>query len=246
MSIRVVSDFKSINVYRSTTANVNEYVFSTTPAQTIEIERWDGATPVFRSSVDGGANWSAYSTAPAINMNPDLSIDDQSVPDPFSPLSPYHPLLFVVEYEKVRDASSQAVEIRAQTNSGFLIEGTKSSSGTPVGTATLKQSGNPMSNFIMTYAQGYGSDDDVQFSYTADYLSGSNMQKNSFAKINGNGEAQFDDEMSVFQSTTEQIKKIGVIFEYNFDVIEYIYYKLLGNALLDNVISATCDWSLMI
>lgn len=245
MAVSVTGDLESINIYRATTADVNGYAFNPVPTQTI-IAEWTGGEPVFKYKNAGDAEYSDYTSSAKITMNPNVIIDNVSMEDPFSPLSPYHPLMLVIEYREEIDASEKKVKISAETNKNFLTPA-KSVTNVNLPAETIAATGNPMSSFIKTYSKGYDKDDEVDFSFTSSTLeSSSSIQKSSFATLNGDQLPTFNSSPVFFTDNQNQIKKVALILEYNIEVIEYIYYYHLGESILDNTITAICDWSLMI
>ncbi len=243
MEISLNGNLASIDVYRATTTNVDGYTFSSTPIQEIIVESWNENGAVIKGREYGEEEWTAYSSCPAINMNPNITVAGEQVEDPFSPLSPYHPLMLVFTYKEELDASADKIRIYAETNRRFLAP-SKSPSGASLAAETIQAEDNPMSSFIRTYSKGYDGETAVDFSYTRAQLSA--MQSGSFATLDGENLPTFNDRPTFFEDNTHSVKKVAMIFEYNIDVIEYIYYYYVGWTLLDNTITALCDWRLYV
>lgn len=243
MEIGVVGDLESVTIYRADAASLEGYTFNQTPIQTIRVSNWSGGTPVLQYKNAGDADWSDYSGAAAINMNPNIIVDGDSLEDPFTPLSPYHPLLMVVEYSDEIDCSERSVKISAETENNFIAP-SKGGDDNPLTAVGIKSSNNPMSSFIKMYAQGYGKNDSVLFSYTTSNLE--SMQTSSFATINESSVPTFNKTPVIFNDNESAIKKVAIIFEYNIDAIDYIYYYYVGEEALDNTIGTICDWSLYV
>ena len=245
MEVNVVGDLDTIDIYRPTTATVEEYVFGSTPIQTIHVKDWDSGMAVFEYKNAGDSSYSPYTTDAAVNMNPTITIGGESLPDPFSPLSPYHPLMMVFTYRSEVNAAQDKVKISAETSHNFLTP-SKTPTGEALAAETILSAGNPLSSFIRTYSKGYDANTSVPLTYTASALEDSSMQKGSFATLNGNDVPTFNSSPVFYTKNTGNIKKVAVIFEYYIDVIEYIYSYHLTNAVLENTITTVCDWSLYV
>lgn len=242
MAVGLVGDLESIDIYSTTSADADGYVFSQTPIQQIRVTSWADGNASFQAR-SGSGDWISYSSCPAIDMNPDVVIDNLEMDDPFSPLSPYHPLMFVCTYREEIDASKNNVRVYAETSHSFLADAV-TPAGAPIAGEAIQATGNPLSSFIHTYSKGYDLSTSVDFSYGTEDLEA--MQHSSFATLNGNNAPIFDANPTFFYDAENNVKKVAIIFEYNFPVIEYIYFKNVGLPVLDDVITATCDWRLYV
>ncbi len=241
MGIGGVGNLSSINVYRADSASVEGYTFNQTPIQTIRVAAWQGGQPVLQYKNAGDADWSAYTTEAAVNMNPDITDGEEVYEDPFTPLSPYHPLLMVFEYREVRNGAEEKISLYAETTHSFMAPSVDSE-GNALEAEGVKASGNPMSSLVHTYAKGYGENDSLDFSFDATVLS--SMQQSSFATFDEDEEPVFNNSPVFFEDSENSIKKISIIIEYDADLIEYIYYYYVGSSVLDSTITTVCDWTL--
>ena len=243
MQIDIIGNLHSIEVYRADTADADGYVFSQTPAQEIIVERWESGAAVFKCKNAGDTEYTSYDTAPPINMTPDIIIGEDPFEDPFTPLSPYHPLYLVFTYRETVDAATDRIKITAETQKSFLTPA-KSPTGASLTPEPLSTDSNPMSSFIQTYALGYGEEEDVKFNFTTAELG--TLQHSSFASLDGEGYPVFNSSPTFFEDNTNSLKRVGIIFEYYFELIEYIYYYHVGDPILDNTIRSLCDWRLFV
>ena len=242
MSVGLVGNLESIDVYTTTSADADGYIFSSTPVQQIRVTSWADGHASFEAR-SGESAWASYASCPAINMNPNIVIGNDELEDPFSPLSPFHPLMLICTYRDEIDATEESVRIYAETSHAFLADAV-TPSGSSLPGETIRATGNPLSSFIQAYSKGYDSSTSVPFSYEMDDLS--SMQHGTFASLNGEGTPTFNANPTFFYDDEHDVKKVAIIFEYNIPVIEYIYFRNLGLSVLDDVITATCDWRLYV
>ncbi len=242
MGINAVTELEYIKIYRSTSATSEGYTFSETPIQTIFADRANGM-PELKFRSDDSEPWASYTSAAMVNMNPDIIVDSVPTEDPFTPLSPYHPLLMVIEYRSELTTTENAATITAETSHAFIAPSVDTN-GSALPAEGIRASGNPMSSFIKTYAQGYDSATAVDFSYTTAELSA--MQSGAFATLNDSGNPVFNNNPTFFSENTNPVKKVAMIFEYNPTMIDYVYYYYVGETVLDETIATVCDWTLFI
>ena len=242
MSVGLMGDLQSIDVYRATSADADGYTFSSTPIQQIRVTTWATGNATFEAK-SGESDWVSYASCPAIDMNPNIVIGNDELEDPFSPLSPFHPLMLICTYRDEIDAAENNVRVYAETSHRFLTDAV-TPSGSALTGETIQATGNPLSSFIQAYSKGYDSSTSVPFTYVMGDLD--SMQHSSFASLNGDNAPVFDANPTFFFDNEHSVKKVAIIFEYNIPVIEYIYFRNLGLSVLDNVITATCDWRLYV
>ena len=248
MEVNVAGPLERIDVYRAETANVDRYVFSSTPIQQIKVSDWTGGDAEFEYKNSGDSAYHSYDDSKdAVTMNPSVLVDGEWFEDPFSPLSPYHPLMMVFTYREEINASEERVKIFAETDHSFIEDAVAPApSGEALTGEGIKSSGNPLSSFIRTYSKGYAAVTNIPFTYTAQALKDNSMQKSSFVTIQEEQTPVFDNEPTIFSTQTGNVKKVAVIFEYYIDAVEYVYSNNIGNPIIDNVIYATCDWRLYV
>ncbi|MCR5079567.1 MAG: hypothetical protein K6B65_06615 [Bacilli bacterium] len=141
MEIGVTHNLQSIKIYPVVTANIEDgYEFSATPIQTITVNSPAPSISDWQYQ-EGGSSAVPYDSAEVVPMNPQVSNPTSSsgssmVDDPFSPISPYHPLLMIIEYkDAVTVNATETVTVKMETNNNFLTL-TISSSG-QIQTVTL-------------------------------------------------------------------------------------------------------------
>jgi|GEM_PF-2155540 len=248
MEINVAGPLEKIDVYRAETANVDGYEFASTPIQEILVSDWIGGDAVFGYKNSGDSSYHTYDDSKdALTMNPSVLVDGEPFADPFSPLSPYHPLMMVFTYRETIDASEERVKIYAETDHNFIEDSiAPAPSNELLAGEGIKADGNPLSSFIRTYSKGYDENTNVPFTYTAQALKDNSMQKSSFVTIQEEQTPVFNNEPTLFATQTGSVKKVAVIFEYYIDAVEYVYSNNIGNPIIDDVIYAICDWRLYV
>lgn len=238
MGIVAVEESFTLKVHHAVHADANGYYFNPVASATIE------ASTSGDSSID------------------DLSINLDPNTVEYSPMNQYHPLLIVVEYNRVYNTAQSPLTILASTDSYFMCDTEEDGSSK----SGLNASGNPLSSAIHGYSFGYYSSaasNPTNFA-TATYSGGANPVANcpyfsastlandrnkhfSFASVSEiTGTAHFDHNIDFFRASSGSYDKVVFIIDYNISLIEYICNEYLGNALLSEPIGFTCDWTTFI
>lgn len=180
-----------------------------------------------------------FGTTPVVTSN--TSIPLGGTDDPFRADDPCHPLLMVIEYE----APNSNALVFASTDSSFICDTATEVSRNPLESA----SGNPLSSIVSFYCNGYAAAIPTT-TYNAQQVYGfsTSTLKNSwtnsaFATLLGSG-IVFNGRPCLYSSGETTIVRVALIIEYNVDAINFISSYYMGNELLSEDISFSCDWTL--
>lgn len=268
MEITIAHNLKEIRIYPAETANLAEgYEFSTTPIQTITVDTGASPTNSDWQYEDSQGSTQGYDSADPVTMNPQIVDPTDSsgvhmIDDPFSPISPYHPLLMVIEYiNPVVPSNTDPLAVKMHTDHNFLTPArssySKESNDLPAEMVIQDDSVFPLSSLIHTYSYGYTDANDIPFEYaltpeqvTASKPNVSSLQHGSFASIatkNNAPIAMFDQDPTIYTvSSGEGISCVAIILEYYVEVIEYIYSYYVGEEALEVNHDAYCDWRMLV
>lgn len=181
--------------------------------------------------------------------------------DSYSLTNPRHPLLAIIELNRLVNASNSQFKITAQTSHYYLGD---FKNGTP--RETLVAQNNPLSSIVRFSTDHYEKLSDIASgtatiegaSYnTYVYANPSDNSWDSFVELTHNGEelvfSNFNQELTIIDSDkfssqeNKKIQYVTMIFDYYDDAINFVYNRYLGNSLLnEEFVHYACDWTLVI
>ena len=193
------------------------YTFSTSPSGSVSI-------------VDGVATQTG-----SMNMGT-FSIDN-----------PHHPILILFELK-----DSGEINFGASTNSNYMASNSY----------TLQASNNPLSSIVEFYRFTYSStsSDATSLSSRTINVGGTNyysLKTNefvrgtnsiSFPEINNNGDytGNFRSEIVLYNGVSNGLSYVGIVIDYYQESLEYVYSYYLGHPLLNDGLSFSCDWEMLL
>ena len=236
-------NFSSLKIYNSIFADKNDYYFSKTASQTVEVDSWKDFT--LKDYV-------------ALTM------------DTYSPLDPYQPIMMVIEYtDVIQVGSSATLKINATTPINYFVGDTL---GDKTGKA-LAYDNNPLSSIVHSYSFSAPNANYLSNTYSGTYnqqdvyhiaakkvnqVEGlENFQNKRFVDLTAQN--HFSSSVDFFDSSVKSgdytIKQVIIIIDYYQDALEYIYNEYLGEDVLDgyefdqggdHTIRFKCDWKVVL
>ena len=124
----------------------------------------------------------------------------------------------------------------------------------------IAATGNPLSSVVRFYSTAYEDDDDlgtIEGSYTNDSgtftvynvpMAAQATDYGSFALFeNEYTYDDFDDNPTLYEADNgDDVTYIAIVFDYYIYALEYIYNTYLGLDILDDTITFTCDWTMVV
>ena len=235
-------NFSSLKIYNSIFADKDDYYFSKTASQTIEVDSWKDFT--LKDYV-------------ALTMNT------------YSPLNPYQPIMMVIDYtDVIQVGSSATLKINATTPINYFVGDTLGDENkalayddNPLSSIVHSYSFSaPNANYLSnTYSGTYNQQDAYHIAAkTVGQVEGlEDFQNNSFVDLSAQN--HFSSSVDFFDSSVKNgnydIKQVVIILDYYQDALEYIYNEYLGEDVLDGyvfdqggdpTIRFKCDWQVVL
>ena len=212
----------------------------------------------------GGASATSYqfkSTPDAIvhiNENMTTSINMGEDENPYSPLEPFRPLLFVATYRNAVNTADGPVRVKAIDADPYIvkIDGYDDThdidpSNDPVKTYPLSSIVEFKAKYFSTVADfntafGIESEGDGPSIARSSLTSWTKSQFIQVTQSYGTETVTPNDECQILRVTSGSVKIIAFIMEYNVDSINFISSHYMGKEFMNEDIHFACDWTLEI
>lgn len=235
MEVKNINSFKSLELYQplsvgGVTVGQTDvtYVFDSTAVNTYTSTSHDNDNTVY---LGGGSSDStaAYST-----------------------LSPYHPLLMVVEYES---AIPTALYINAKTEERFICP-VNGDTGSVISREINGEDGPyPLSSVVHFSTKCYSSraaflaDQPSAWTYSRNTLQSNAWQQASFASVPHGGGFAYEQQITVCNDISGTTTVVAIMMEYDIAVVSAISSYYMGEAFIsssDTRLPFVCDWTMEI
>ena len=184
----------------------------------------------------------------------------------YEPLDKEQPLLLVFHFNEVTDTSDGAVSISGVTDSAGFLGEKVSGSATPKFSLTdnsvIYKTVNSVNYYWMSSVVKFYNivfpDDSLTYTYAIDsaYATAQSLpllhdSGSRFVTANNEDDTcSFSSSATMYASSGESIKHIGIVIDYYPDAIEYIYSTYLGDTTLEDTYEGFlhfwCDWTMEI
>ena len=235
--------FYKLSIHNAVTVSDSQYRFDTNPWGTIQIENWRTRRFITNFSSDSCFMGS------------------------YDYLEKIHPVLFLFQFGDDSVANYTAttekpISIKATTETDYYI-GDNAAGRTLYPTDEIDVSQghfNPLSSVVKYSSAVFSSaaalnaiktEDSVTLSGvtydTYDFSTGQLTGEGSFVEFdNQDSYSSFEQEPVIYSTTSATVKYVAVVFDYYELAMETIYGAFLGDVVLTETLSFTCDWTLVI
>ena len=235
--------FYKLSIHNALIVSDSQYRFDTNPWGTVQIENWHSRRLITNFSSDSCFMGS------------------------YDYLEKIHPVLFLFQFgddsvENYTATTENPIFIKATTETNYYI-GDNAAGRTLYPTDEIDVSQghfNPLSSVIKYSSKVFAStsalnqikaEDSVTlgnvtydtYDFTPNQLSGTG----SFVEFNNQDSyTSFEQEPVIYSTTSATVKYVAVVFDYYELAMDTIYGVFLGNEVLTDTLSFTCDWTLVV
>lgn len=235
--------FYKLSIHNALLVSDSQYRFNTDPWGTIQIENWNTRRLITNFSSDSCFMGS------------------------YDYLEKIHPVLFLFQFgddsvPNYTATSDKPISIKATTETDFYI-GDNAAGRTiyPIDEIDVSQGHfNPLSSVVKYSSRAFASTDALNTIKAEDSVTLSDVTYDTYdfslAQLSGAGSfvefdnqdsyTSFEQEPVIYSTTSATVKYVAVVFDYYELAMETIYSAFMGNEVLSETLSFTCDWTLVI
>lgn len=235
--------FYKLSIHNAVTVSDDEYKFDVNPWGTVQIENWRTRRLITNFSSDSCFMGS------------------------YDYLEKMHPVLFLFQFgdDSVANytaTTKEPISIKATTETDYYIgDNAEGRTLYPTDEIDVSQGHfNPLSSVVKYSSKAFASksaldaittEDSVTLSevtydtydFSVDELTG----LGSFVEFdNQDSYTSFEQDQVIYSTTSATVKYVAVVFDYYELAMETIYGVFMGNEILTDTLSFTCDWTLVI
>lgn len=235
--------FYKLSIHKALKISDTQFGFDTNPWGTIQIENWRTRRLI--------TNYSS----------------DSCFMGSYDYLEKKHPVLFLFQFgddsvENYTASADEPISIKASTNVDYYVGDNAAGRRLyPTDEIDVSQGHfNPLSSVVKYSSRVFASAEDLEDIITEDSVVDGNATYDTYDfstnDLSGEGsfvafDAQdsydsFDQEPVLYSTTSATVKYVAVVFDYYELAMETIYGAFLGDEVLTDTLSFTCDWTLVI